>query len=287
MDSQQKNPLSSIMRQPKIYIRLPSQGNYWAEDSLDASVTGEYPVFSMTAKDELLLKIPDALMNGQAIVDVIQHCMPNIKNAWEVPNIDLDVILIAIRIATYGEKMKIPLIYEGKEFDQEYELDLRYLMAQLSEQITWDDTVKIDDSLILHVKPIPYKEITKTSIQTFETQRILQLADDKSLSDDEKSRIFKDAFKKLNDLTVGIINRTVFKIESVQGVIDNLEFIQEFMENADKEIFDRVRNHIEKLKDKNNLKPIKFRPTLDLIEQGMPDKEIEIPLAFDPTAFFV
>ena len=91
------NPLSMFMRQPKIYIKLPSGGLFWPNGSLELSETGEYPVYSMTAKDELMLKVPDALMNGQAIVDVIQHCVPNVKNAWKIPTIDLDIILIAIR----------------------------------------------------------------------------------------------------------------------------------------------------------------------------------------------
>ena len=107
------NPLSMFMRQPKIYIRLPSGGEFWPEGSLEATETGEYPVYSMTAKDELILKVPDALMNGQAIVDVIQNCIPNVKNAWHAPNIDLDVLLIAIRIATYGEMMTTPITFNN------------------------------------------------------------------------------------------------------------------------------------------------------------------------------
>ena len=31
--------------------------------------------------DEITFKTPDALLNGQATVDVIQSCIPNIKDA--------------------------------------------------------------------------------------------------------------------------------------------------------------------------------------------------------------
>lgn len=55
------NPLMGQMRQPKIYIRLPSNGEFWENGSLEQTENGEYPVFSMTAQDELKLKIPDAL----------------------------------------------------------------------------------------------------------------------------------------------------------------------------------------------------------------------------------
>jgi len=108
------NPLKNYFRQPKLFLSLPSKGKYYPEGSLEVSESGEYPVFSMTAKDELSLKTPDALINGQSTVDVIQSCIPSIKNAWKMPSLDLDAALIAIRIATYGEMMtvstKVPVI---------------------------------------------------------------------------------------------------------------------------------------------------------------------------------
>ena len=169
----QANPLSMFMRQPKIYIRLPSGGQYWADGSLEMTETGEFPVYSMTAKDELMLKVPDALMNGQAIVDVIQHCIPNIKNAWNAPNIDLDVLLIAIRIATYGEIMTTPVTF-GNDFEMEYQLDLRVLMDTLMNQISWDPVISVANELTVFVKPLTYKQVSSAALQTFETQKIMQ-----------------------------------------------------------------------------------------------------------------
>jgi hypothetical protein len=154
------NPLTSYMRQPKIYIKLPSQGKYWANKSLEMSETGDLAVYSMTAKDELMFKTPDALLNGQSIVDVVQSCIPNIKNAWATPTIDLDTILIAIRLATYGEKMpfsvKVPVANE----DLEFEVDLRNLLDQQSTN-SWDEQVRITEDLTVFVKPLTYKELSK------------------------------------------------------------------------------------------------------------------------------
>ena len=99
------NPLVKHLRQPKIYIKLPSEGHYWPSNALEKTQNGEYPVYAMTAKDEITFKTPDALLNGQATVDVIQSCIPNIKDAWQTPSIDLDAILVAIRMASFGEKI--------------------------------------------------------------------------------------------------------------------------------------------------------------------------------------
>jgi hypothetical protein len=280
------NPLTGMMRQPKIYIKLPSGGEFWAENSLAVSETGEYPVYSMTAQDELKLKIPDALMNGQAVVDVIQHCMPNIKNAWNVPNIDMDVILIAIRIATYGEKMNVPIKFQ-EEVDYEYELDLRLVIDQLMNTISWDPVISINDDLTVYVKPINYKIMTQGALQTFETQKIIQLVNDESIPEEEKIRVFKESFAKLNKLTLGVITESIISIDSINGSTNNRTHIQEFMDNIDKEIFDSIKNHIDVLRERNAIKPLKIQVTDEMRNIGITENEIEIPLNFDPSNFFV
>ena len=75
--------------------------------------SGEVGVYPMTAKDEMLLKTPDALLNGEATVTVIQSCIPAIKNAWAMPSIDCDAALMTIRMATYGNKMTVPITVPG------------------------------------------------------------------------------------------------------------------------------------------------------------------------------
>lgn len=276
------------MRQPKIYIRLPSNGEFWQKNSLEISETGDYPVYSMTAKDELALKVPDALISGQAIVNVIQHCMPNIKNAWAIPTTDLDVILIAIRIATYGEKLRIPLkAGEGeneKEFD--YEIDLRYVMNNLIDQIYWNESLQISDEVVVYVKPNDYKQLSTSALKTFETQRILQIVNDQTISDEEKSRIFKESIDKLNDMTIGLINNSVYKIDTANGSTEDPKHIKEFMENIDKELFDKIKSHIETMREHNNIKPVVITPTEDMIEQGFKNEPITVPLSFDPSTFF-
>ena len=122
------NPLHKYFRQPKIYINLPSNGNWYPEGAIEKTENNEYPVFAMTAKDELAFKTPDALLNGQSVVTVVQSCVPNIKDAWNLPTIDVDALLIAIRIATYGEKLEIKTKVPEAGNDRAIDLDLRMLL---------------------------------------------------------------------------------------------------------------------------------------------------------------
>ena len=281
----QANPLAAFMRQPKIYISLPSGGEFYPPGSLIPTETGQLPVYSMTAKDELLLNVPDALMNGQAIVDVIQNCMPNIKNAWHVPNIDLDMILLAMRLATYGELMVTPVkVNDDVEFD--YQVDLRIVMDALTSQISWDPIVPINDEMTVYVKPLNYRQMTKTALQTFETQKIIQAVNDEKMSEDDRLQVFKDSFKKLSDVTVGMVADSIYRIDTAMGSTDNPAFIREFIENADKDIFNVIQKHIERYKEQNTIKPIIVDVTEDMRARGVTGDTIEIPLTFDPSTFF-
>jgi hypothetical protein len=283
---QQSNPLTSFMRQPKIYIRLPSNGEYWPPGSLNMPETRELPVFSMTAKDELMLKVPDALMNGQAIVDVIQNCIPSVKNAWATPGIDMDVMLIAIRLATYGEKMVTPLTF-GEDIEMEYTVDLRTVMDSLMNQITWNPVVAISDDLTVFVKPLTYKQMTEAALQTFETQKIMQIANDDKMNEDDKLRMFKESFKKLTDATVGTVGAGIFRIDSTLGSTDNPSFIKEFIDNVDKDMFNLIEQHLTALKEQNTIKPIIVPVTDEMREKGITGETVEVPLTFDASTFFV
>jgi len=280
------NPLTSFMRQPKIYIRLPSQGQYWPEGSIEIPSTGELAVYSMTAKDELMLKVPDALMNGQAVVEVIEHCVPAIKNAWMTPSIDLDVLLIAIRLATYGEMMTTPITLGG-DLELEYQLDLRILMDQLMNQIIWNPVIPVSNELTVFVRPLNYQQISVAAQKTFETQKIMQIVNDEKVSEDDKIKLFKESFKKLTESTMSTIAESINKIESSQGSTDDPKFIKEFVDNIDKEIFNIIQKHLDNLKDSNSIKPMTVSVTDEMREKGVTGDSLEIPITFDPTTFFV
>ena len=113
------NPLSQYFRQPAVFIRLPSLGKFYATGALEPTENNEYPVLPMTTLDEITYRTPDALFNGQAVISVIQSCVPNIKNAWSMPAMDIDTVLIAIRIATYGHEMDINTPCPGCENEDE------------------------------------------------------------------------------------------------------------------------------------------------------------------------
>ena len=281
--SDNNNPLKKYFRQPKIYIKLPSGGKFWPEGSLEMTETGEFPVFPMTAKDEIMMKTPDALINGQATVDVIQSCIPNIKDAWKTPTIDIDTILVALRIASYGEHMDFEAKTPVTGTEQTFALDLRQILDGFLNE-TFDSQVYMND-MTINIKPISYKEFTDTAIKTFEEQRIFRVLNDEKISDGEKVRVFQESFKKLTEITVANLERSIESIEIEDQVVSNKKHIEEFVNNADKDLFRVLTDHIDEQRKKFMTKPLQIASTPEDIENGAPES-FEVPISFDSSNFF-
>jgi hypothetical protein len=279
------NPLSKHFRQPKIYINLPSNGNFYANNSIEISANGEYPVYAMTAKDELKFKTPDALLNGQATVDVIQSCVPNIKNAWEVPSIDVDVILIAIRLATYGDKMELTTKIPNTEIERSYDVDLRILLDQLRMH-EYENIVHVNDFNI-EISPLSYKYFTETALKTFEEQRLFRALNNDSLSEVEKIQKFNESFNRITDININIVSRSVVSVQyKDEPVVTKREFIDEFFNNIDKEVFQKLIEHVDTQKQKFSIKPLEVITLEEDRELGAPEK-FKLPITFDQSNFFV
>jgi hypothetical protein len=272
-----KNILSAYFRQPKIYMKLPSKGEFYAEGSIDKSVTNDYAVFAMTAKDELMLKTPDALLNGSSTVEVIKSCIPAIQDPWKMPSIDVDASLIAIRVATYGESMDVSTNCPHCQAENDYSLNLVSWLDNLA-TFHYEPTVQVEP-LTVHIRPYTYREMTDTSLKTIEHQKIFQIINDSALSDAEKIKQFGESFTKLTGLTVDVVAKCISKIESPSGATEDQAHITEFLHNAPKEIFEKISNHIQDLKSK-----------IDIPAQNVKcnscEKDFIMPISMDQSNFF-
>jgi len=283
IEEQKDNPLKKYFRQPKIYLKLPSRGEFYNSNELDMPENSEVPVYPMTAKDELLFKTPDALINGQATVDVIKSCIPNIRNPWSMPSIDMDAVLIAIRLATYGEKMTISVKIPEIGDDKDFEIDLRTLLDSLI-NANYNSTVFYND-MEIKIRPLNYDEFTKNAMSTFEEQKIYTLVNDKTIPDDKKMKLFSESFMKLTDLTISIVSQSIVSIKVDGKIVSDQKQIKEFMDNVDKQFYQAILDHITNQRDAFSVKPFKGTTTEAEPKRGAP-KEFDVPITFDQSNFF-
>ena len=116
---EEKNPLKKYYRVPKLYVNLPSGGKF--NDIGEKASNGEIPVYAMTAKDEIVMRNPDALLNGDAVIQIIKSCAPEIHDTRNLPVCDVDILLIAIRMATHGSVLETKLISPHSKKEGDYD----------------------------------------------------------------------------------------------------------------------------------------------------------------------
>lgn len=250
------NPLKQYFRRPAIYIKLPSQGKYYDRSIVEATENGEFPVFPMTAIDEITARTPDALFSGQAVVDIIQSCIPNIKNAWKINVIDLDTILIAIKVASNGEEMDVNSVCPACNEEGKYGINLVSLLKD-QHSINYDETLKVGE-LEVKFKPLTYFESNKNNLIQYELQKMIAMLENYE-DTEEKRKETKQLVEKLNKTMVEIIASTIESIKTPETVVTNSDFIYEFLVHCDKQTNNLIRDYSISLKNKNQLEPLKIK----------------------------
>jgi len=283
--TENSNPLNKYFRQASIYVKLPSGTDYPA-DVVTKSETGEIGIMPMTAKDEVRFKTPDALMNGQGVVDVIESCVPDIKDAWQIKSYDLDTILVAIRIATYGETMEINFNVPGANESVAHTVNLPAILDQI-QKTTVDTALTLKDGLKITVQPLTYRDMTSTSLQTFQQQKMYSAVQDSELSDEDKATRFNDAFAKLTELNASILLKNMASLTMTDGTeITDPAHIKEFVDNANATLIKEIENKLIDLRTQGAVKPLKLKASEEQIKKGAP-ASYEVPVTFDTSNFFV
>ena len=280
------NPLNKYYRQPAIYISLPTKGRYYSAQAYTATQTGEIPVLPMTAKDEMSFKTPDAMINGQATVDVIRSCCPNILDPWQLTNYDLDTVLLGIRIATYGETMDINATVPIVNEQMGHTVNLPSLLETVK-NVEIKDSFRTKNGFTVHVKPLTYKDITDTQVKTFEQQKIVATVNSSQLSEEEKTQRYADAYRKLTELNFDMLSTSFTKITTPEGTeVTDREQIKEFLNNADSRLVNEMQDEMIRLRSQAQVRPIQLKATDEQIKKGAP-VSFTVPLTFDNSNFFV
>jgi hypothetical protein len=281
------NPLKKFYRQPAIYITLPSKGHYYDKESFVPTETGEIPILPMTAKDEMTLKTPDALINGQATVDVIESCVPNIKNAWKVINHDVDALLLAIRIATYGETMNLNGTVPGTGETVEHTVNLPALLEHVG-KVNITDSFSTASGFQVKVQPLNYKKLTDTQISAFEKQKqYVVMSSRTDIPEVERGKLFAENFKQLTEMNFNILQDAVTELKTPEGdVVTDKNMIIDFLNNAPKKITEEIQKGLAANRNQAALPPVKLKATEEQIKKGAP-ANYELPITFDSANFFV
>jgi hypothetical protein len=279
------NPLQKYYRQPAIYIKLPSGGRYYPKEVFTPTETGEIPILPMTAKDELTFKTPDSMINGQATVDVIKSCVPNLLDPWKMVNYDTDAVLLAIRIATFGETMDVTYNVPGAVEQQTSTVNLPALLEEVG-KIQIEDYATTSKGFKVKIQPLDYKTLTKVQIAKFEQQKMYGTINNSTLTEEQKQTAFAKSFETLNTVNFSLLLDSIQEITTPEGaVVTDKQQILDFVNNADTKTVREIEEKLTALRLQAQMKPIKVKATEDQIKKGVPST-FEVPITFDNSNFF-
>jgi len=280
----EESRLAQFYRQPEIYITLPGS-QFYPEGTLELSATGEIPVYPMTAKDDIAIKTPDALISGEAVVQVISSCIPSITDPWQMPATDVDFALIAIRIASFGDEMELEYTCSNEECGEEFKVGVnlnQYIEHLGNIDISYEATLINYGDLKIHIKPLTYFDLSLIQRRSFEEQRAMEAASQmEELSEEEKQQAYQVILNNLTELNITSITSGVQGIELPDGeVVTKKEEIVDFVNNTSVKLYRKITDAITTIRETTDLKPI---------DAQCPEckNSMEVPLLFDYANFFV
>ena len=162
--SENKNPLLEAHNIPGETFRLPSGGVFYTRNELDESVKqGEVHVYPMRTVDELIMKSPDKILTGKAVEEVFGRCIPDILKPDELLANDVEYLMAAIRVVSYGENAEINFTHDCEDAkEHNYVVNIRDILKDAREI----DPTSLDkrytfelDGFVLSIRPPRYKSI--------------------------------------------------------------------------------------------------------------------------------
>lgn len=249
------NPLQQFYRVEKLHVKLPSRGIFYDQGVVDLSEDNDLGIKPMTAADELLLKNPDALLSGQAIIEVIRSCVPGVKKPQKLLSCDIDTIMIGIRDASYGDDLSVTVTCPQCGHENLYGINLEMLLNQ-SETLDDQYIAELGDDLRVYVKPGTFEAIIKKQRAMLEARKVERLlSSNESMGEEERLRYVSDIFNRMGRLNYELITDGVDKVEFINAdgetvTVTESNHISDFLKNIDREKIDIIED---KLKEVNKV----------------------------------
>jgi hypothetical protein len=252
------NPLKNYFRKPALTIKLPSGGQGYKEGALQLPESGELSIYPMTAMDEINVKTPENLTNGNAVVGLVRSCIPDIKDPWEILSTDLDTLLLGIRIATTGKMLKVETECPNCSAENKHDINVYDMLAAIGNS-GYDQLLSLN-GLSIKFKPLNYRQIMKANESQTQIQRKIDSIDEQT-SEEAKLKISAEVIKELNNMSFVLVGEAVEYIKTPDNVVFEKEFIREFLENCDKDTFDKIKQTNLDLRAATDIKPVNLTCT--------------------------
>jgi hypothetical protein len=277
----QTNPLTKYFRAPKLYIKLPSEGKFYPPNFLTTAANGEIAVYPLTAIDQILLKTPDAILNGEALLKVVKNCVPDVADPKLLVEPDINVILLAIRIASSGSTAEWKISCSNCNHENLFDVNLADILAT-AQSVEGTSEILINNSLRVKVRPYNFEQRNKQILNEIEESQTLTLLNSNTeLDENSKIAQLSQHVDKMAQRTFDVLAMSIESVTVIETgeVVDDPQFIQEFVKGISRTQADVITSSIRNLNQSG----------LDTVNKFKCENcghAWEQKLDFDPTSFF-
>lgn len=274
------NPLAKYTKIEEISTKLVTNGVIPYKDGVLGPKGVKCGVCARSARDEMTLNTPDMLLNGDAVSRVIENCVPNVIDADELYVNDVEMLLIAIKVASKEETYDINVVCPECEKEGRFERNLSYLL-ETAKSFSEIPSVDLDNGLRLEFKPLTWKEYSSFAERMFNEQQKTKFLETADIDKDEKVKIFSEVFESMAQLNFDMIGGVIAKIITPDGdeVVEK-EFINEWLGQQSKGVLKLIREKMDEVLE------IGVSHTME-VECSNCNHQWEIDgLKYDPSHFF-
>jgi len=279
-----QNPLQSYFRQPSVYITLPTQGKWYTSQDVTLSANNELAIYGLTARDDVLLNTPDAMLNGEALKKVIRNCVPDIHNVDALMMPDLETIFVGMKIASSSDGV-VDIHKTCPKCGHVCDFELQCQPALDNQVIIEpnDGVCEIDGKLRVFVKPYNFRQRGIFIQKEFEEEKMLKTYDITNPQSNEFARadVMSQAIDRISSLTFQLVAGSIDCVEVIDSgqLVKDQESITEWLMNISSTQAETVINAV------------------DLLNKCGPDKSLTVTctscahewqdsVTYDPISFF-
>ena len=189
-------------------------------------------------------------------LEIVRSCVPAIVDPWATPTSDMTALLVAIRLASYGHNLEMNTKCPKCEKDDDYTLDLRTVLDGL--RAGDYDTPLVSGDLTIYFTPMTYQQLNENNRLQFEDQKMVQNLTQSEGNEEEKVRMLGELYKKVSELTVINVRNSISMIKTGESIVSEPQFIEEFLRNCRREVFEAIRDRAIQLRENSDVRPIKL-----------------------------
>jgi RNA polymerase-interacting CarD/CdnL/TRCF family regulator len=275
------NPLLQEINLPGISIQLPTAGVFYEQGTFaEGTDPTDLMVRPFTSWDEVEWRNPYSIMSGKANRSLIQKVAPSILKPDNLCAVDVDMIFLGARQASYGNELEMDVVCENKDCRQQTKTSVRLdaVLLQYKSLLPIEQwQIELPNKQIVQLRPVLYTDFINTLKLIIQTTKKQEAAKYKEMSEEEEEQIIDS----LVNQRVETIRDSVMFVRSAAGnVIVERNFINEWLDSLPASWFHKIQDMTEELFKVNQ---DAGKVTYECQSCG---HEQKINVALDPTRFF-